>query len=149
MQRYQARVADQNAQFANQQAQDAQERTRLEAQRQYRQIGATKGQQIAAMAANGIDVNSGSALQVQQDTAMIGAEDVGNIYKAGFNEAKGFEINAANYRSQAAASRQAATNTLIGGAFDMASTALGGAKQFNRYKWNVRNSPTSNPWGGL
>lgn len=132
--RYEAKIAERNAGLANEQGQDAQQRGQLEASRAYRRIGQVKGQQIAAMAANGIDLGVGSALQVQQDAAMIGAEDVGQIYKATNEEVRGFGTTAANYRAQASGSRQAASGALVGAAFDAASTALGGASQYSRLK---------------
>ncbi|MEQ6413224.1 hypothetical protein ODX41_20165, partial [Salmonella enterica subsp. enterica serovar Enteritidis] len=75
--RYQAQIADQNARLANEQARDSIENTNLEAQRRYRELAQMKGAQTAAMAANGVDLNFGSPVDIQKDTAMIGAEDVG------------------------------------------------------------------------
>lgn len=132
--RYQARVAERNASLAVEQGRDAQQRGQLEASRAYRRIGQVKGQQIAAMAANGIDLGFGSALQVQQDSAMIGAEDVGQIYKATSGEFRGFDISASNYRAQSQGGRQAARGALVGAVFDAGSTALGGAKQYRQLK---------------
>ncbi len=128
--RYQARIADRNAQLANEQARDAQDRGQIAAQRLYRQIGQQKGQQIAAMAANGLDLGSGSALQVQRDAAMIGAEDAAQLYRGVDAEVKGFGVNAANYRAQASGARQAATGAIVGGIFDVGTTVLGGAQQY-------------------
>ncbi|WP_343892553.1 hypothetical protein [Sphingomonas oligophenolica] len=73
---YQAQVADKNARIAENQAQDSILNTNLEAQRRYRDLAQTKGQQVAAMAANGVDLNFGSAVDVQRDTAATGAEDL-------------------------------------------------------------------------
>jgi hypothetical protein len=132
--RYQARVADRNASLAAGQANDAATANRLEAQRFYRQAGQRSGQQVAAMAANGLDLGFGNALGVQQDSAMITAEDVGQIYRKGNEDVRGFDINAGNYRAQAQGARQAASGALVKGVFDVASTALGGAEQYKRLK---------------
>lgn len=132
--RYQARVADRNASLAAGQANDAENANRLEAQRYYRQAGQRSGQQIAAMAANGLDLGWGSALDVQRDSAMITAEDVGQIYRKGDQEVRGFDINASNYRSQAQGARQAASGALVKGVFDIGSTALGAASQYGDLK---------------
>jgi len=126
---YQASVADQNARLAEDQARDSIQNTNLEAHRRYRELGQTKGAQTAAMAANGIDLNFGSAVDVQRDTAAIGAEDLAQIYKGGNERTRGFEINAFNYRSDAQASRARGSGALIGGIFDGLGTALGGASQ--------------------
>ncbi len=134
MSRYEGKVADRNAQLTTQQARDAQDRTRIEAARLYRKAGQTGGQQRAAMAANGLDLGFGSALQVQQDTAMITAEDAGQIYKSGAEEVRGFDINAGNYRAKAQGARQAASAAIVKGVFDVGSSVLGGATQYSKYK---------------
>lgn len=138
MQRYQARVADRNAGLSNEAARDAQDRNRIEAQRLYRKTGAVAGQQNAAMAANGIDLGFGSALQVQQDTAAIGAEDVSQLYRSGYQETRGFEISASNDRAQAAGARAGAKAAIVKGVFDVGSTVLGGASQVSKYKRGMR-----------
>ena len=127
--RYQAQIADQNARLANEQARDSIENTNLEARQRSRQIAQTKGAQIAAMAANGVDLNFGSAVDIQKDTAMIGAEDIAQIYKGGNERTRGFDINAFNYKSQASANRAQASGALMKGIFDGVSTALGGASK--------------------
>lgn len=127
--RYQAQIADQNARLANDQARDSIGNTNLEAQRRYRELAQMKGAQTAAMAANGVDLDFGSPVAIRKDTAMIGAEDVGQIYKGGNERTRGFDINAFNYRSQAAANRAQASGAIIQGVFNGLSTALGGASQ--------------------
>lgn len=131
---YQASIADQNAKIAASQANDAVQNTNLEALRRSRQNAQVAGQQQAAMAANGVDLNFGSAVDVQKDTKMFGAEDLSQIYKQGNENARGFDISGFNYRSQAAASRAAASGALIGGAFGALGTALGGATQVAKLK---------------
>jgi len=126
---YQASVADQNARLAEDQAQDSIQNTNLEAQRRYRDLAQTKGAQTAAMAANGIDLNFGSAVDLQRDTAATGAEDLAQIYKGGNERTRGFEINAFNYRSEAQGDRARGSGALIDGIFNGLGTALGGASQ--------------------
>jgi len=132
--KYQAKVADRNADLANEAARQEQQNTRDAAMQQYRRTAALKGQQRAAMAANGVDVNFGSALDLTADTDMLANEDVRRIYDQGYQRSRGFEVEASNYSSQASASRQAATGSLIGGVFDVGSTALGGATQYAKLK---------------
>jgi hypothetical protein len=124
-----AAVADQNRKTTLNQAHDSLLNTNLEAQRRYREIAQTQGAQQAAMAANGVDLSFGSALDVQRDTAMIGAEDVGQIYKGGNERTKGYEINAWNYGAEANADRAKASGALVKGVFDTFGTALSGASQ--------------------
>jgi hypothetical protein len=127
--RYQAAVADQNNRIANEQAKDSIENTNFEARARYRELARTKGAQQAALAANGLDLNFGSGADIQRDTAMIGAEDIAQIYKGGNQRTRGFDINAFNYRSDAAANRAKASGALINAGFDALSSALGGASQ--------------------
>jgi hypothetical protein len=124
---YQGQVADQNARMSEDQARDSIQNTNLEAQRRYRELAQTKGQQVAAMAANGVDLNFGSAADVQKDTAAIGAEDIAQLYKGSNERTRGFEINAFNYRAQAAGDRARGQGALTEGLFGGLSTALGGA----------------------
>ncbi len=138
--RYQAKIDRHNAGLANDQARDSIETTNLEAQRRYRELSQIKGAQIAGMAANGVDLNFGSAVDIQRDTAMIGAEDVGQIYKGGNERTRGFEINAFNYRSSAAANQAKAKGAITSALFGAAATALGGASQ--AMKLGARDLPT-------
>lgn len=132
--RYAAGIADQNQRIAAQQAQDSENNTALEAQRRYRMLAQTKGAQEAALAANGVDLNFGTALDLQRDTAMIGAEDIGQIYKSGAERTRGFDIEGWNYGAEAKALRSKASGAIVGGFLNAAGTALGGASQTSKLK---------------
>lgn len=132
--RYQARVADQNAKLSAESARQEQENTRDAALQHYRKVAQLQGQQRVAMAAGGLDVGFGNAADLTADTQMLAREDARRIYDQGAENVRGFDIEGSNYRAQAKASRQAATGALIGGAFDMAGTALGGASQYSQLK---------------
>ncbi|GAA0335353.1 hypothetical protein GCM10009087_52180 [Sphingomonas oligophenolica] len=56
------------------------------------------------------------------------------LYKSGNERTKGFEINAFNYRSEAAGDRAKGQGALIGGIFSGVSTALGGATDVSKFK---------------
>jgi hypothetical protein len=127
--KYQAAVDQQNAILAMRQANDARERGAREELNHYRRLSQLRGQQVAAMAANGIDVSFGSALDTQVDTAILGAEDAQTLRENTINEIQGYEINAENYRSRAAAARAAGQTALVSGAIGAGSTLLGGASQ--------------------
>lgn len=129
---YEAGVNDQNARLSAEQARDSNQNINLEAQRRYRALAQTQGQQQAAMAANGVDLNFGSAVDIQHDTAMIGAEDVAQIYKGGFQRTRGFDIQGWNYASQAEADRAKAKGAMLQGIMGGLGTALGGASQVSR-----------------
>lgn len=129
---YQARVADQNARLSAESARQEADNTREAALQHYRKVAQLKGQQRVAMAGGGLDVNFGNAADLTADTEMLAREDAGRIYRQGAENVRGFDIEGSNYRSQAKASRQAATGALVSGAFNMASTALGGAQQYSK-----------------
>lgn len=132
--KYQAQVAEQNFKLANEAAKREDENTREAALQHYRRVGALKGQQRVAMAAGGLDVNFGNAADLTADTDMLANEDVRRIYDQGAENVLGRNIESGNYRSQAKASRQAATGALVKGVFDMGTTALGGAQQYGQLK---------------
>lgn len=132
--RYQAKIADRNASLASAQAIDALERGRIADVRRGRQLSQVQGAQTAAMAANGIDTAFGSALNVAQDTAMIGAEDSSIAARNVIKEVQGFDIDGSNFRAEASAKRSAAKGAIVAGAFGAASTILGGASQYGDLK---------------
>lgn len=132
--RYEAKVADRNAKLENEAAFRADENTRTEALAHYRRVAQLRGEQRVAQAANGVSLDFGSAADVQDDTEMLAREDASRIYQQGAEKVRGFDINAANYRSSAKASRSAAKGALIKGAFDMAGTALGAATQYSKMR---------------
>ena len=77
--RYQAQVAQNNARLAAGAADTAQAQSDVVAQQQY-QVGSQRlSQARAAMGANGIDVNRGSALDVQSGIARTGALNVNAV----------------------------------------------------------------------
>lgn len=132
--KYQARVADQNAKLAGEAARREQDNTRDAALAHYRKVAQLEGQQRVAMAAGGLDVNFGNAADLTADTHMLAQEDARRIYEQGAENVRGYNIEGMNYQSQALASRQAGQGALIGGLFNMAGTALGGAKQYSTIK---------------
>lgn len=130
--KYEAKVAEQNAKLTAEQGRDAIERGRIEQQRLDREYSQTAGAQRAAMAANGVDLGFGSAAGVQQDTAMMRGEDRAALDRNIHNEVRGLDINAANYRSQAQASRMKGKNQMIGSFISAGGTLLSGASQFGK-----------------
>lgn len=131
---YQAKVADQNAKLSAEAANREQQNTADAALQHYRKVAQLKSEQRVAMAAGGIDVDFGNAADLTADTNMLAREDARRLYDQGAENTRGFDIEGTNYRSQAKASRQAATGALVSGAFNMGTTALGGAKQYSELK---------------
>ncbi|MFJ1336758.1 hypothetical protein ACIKP7_01300 [Pseudomonas caricapapayae] len=89
-----AEASLQNAQFANQAADDAVARGEFESDQQRLQTRAAIGSQRAGFAANGVDVNSGSAAEIQDDTAALGELDALTIRNNAAREAWGYRTQA-------------------------------------------------------
>lgn len=105
-------VSSLNAQLAEGQAADA---TARGAEAESRQRLATKGligSQRAALAASGVDANSGSAALLQEDSARQGALDALTIRNNAARQAWGYSVDAANARAQGQQAVVATDNTV-------------------------------------
>lgn len=132
--KYESRVAEQNARLVAEQSRDAIERGQRDAARLDREYAQTAGAQRAAMAANGIDIDFGSAAGVQQDTAMLRDEDRAAHDRNVFNELRGFDISAANERAKGRAARAKGQSAMIGSFISAGGTLLSGASQFGKMR---------------
>ena len=121
----QADIDRQNAILADENAEDALERSREEETRHRRQSAALFGEQIARMAANGLDVGSGSPLKALGDTKVLEEEDAGRIRESGRREAYTFSVEASNLRSRARSRKR-------GAIFGLGKSLITGASQFGR-----------------
>lgn len=130
--KYEQAAAKTNERLADEQAKDEIDRTKKTAAQRYRQAAQLEGQQQAAMAANGIDINFGSAVDTLKDSKMVAAEDVGNIYGQGFQNTRGYLIDAYNYKLRGLAAKSTASTAGLATGIGMFGTALGGASQLNR-----------------
>jgi hypothetical protein len=122
--RIQSNALELNAMRAEMEAQDALRRGQIESSRQ---LGATQrliGSQRAAMAAQGIQIDSGSASEVVQDTAALGALDALTIRNNAYREAYGYRSQGAGYLGQARLTRMGARaagrSTLLTGGLSVA-----------------------------
>lgn len=127
--KYEANVANQNAGMEVQAAHDSYTAGVGERRDFWRKVGQTKGQQIAAMAANGIEVDSGSAARLQADTQMLANDDAQNLYRNIEQRTKGHQINATNYVMEAKAAKMKGQAAKTASYFSAASSLIGGAGQ--------------------
>jgi len=97
--------------------------------------------QRAQLGASGVDLSSGSALQLQQDTVALGEADALRIRKNFESRAQSLETGAGLTRSQGDFAKSAGQNAAIG-------TILGGAGSFLDTgvadKWFDSNSAANN-----
>jgi hypothetical protein len=86
------------------------------------------GSQATGYAASGVSANSGSALDVLSDTAMVSKQDQDVIQNNAARTAWGHEAQATNFRNKASLDEQQGTSeefgSILGGVTGGASTAL-------------------------
>lgn len=95
--RAEAQVALGNARLAGWQAEDAIDRGEAGAFQVQQRGAQMKGSQRAAMAANGVDLGVGSALQVITDTDYLASVDATTVANNAAREAWGYRIQQAQY----------------------------------------------------
>lgn len=114
---YQEQVGERNAEIGRRQAAQERDIGNIDEERHLRKVRQMLGAQRAQQAANGLDINTGSALDLQAETAGFGAADASTIRSNALRRAWGLDVGAVNDlnagRAEAAASRNAATGTLI------------------------------------
>jgi hypothetical protein len=93
-------VANYNASVADMQATDALERGEVNAAIRGRTTKKIIGASRAGMAAQNVDISSGSAADVQGDAAYLGALDVATIKNNAAREAWGYRVQAVDYRNR-------------------------------------------------
>ena len=125
--RAQAAAANQNARIAEAQAHDALERGGQEELRLRRQMAQLQGTQRSMLAASGVDVDSGSALDVQDASMREGEQDAAAIRFNAAREGWGHQVQAANYRNEASAARAAGRNAPFGSVVGAGTSLLSAA----------------------
>lgn len=103
--KFQQTMADFNARLAELQGADAIERGDKAANQIKKSANFMVGSQRAALAANGVEVDYGSAAQIQADTVRMATIDAITVRNNAAREAWGYKVQAMNYRftGQAAA----------------------------------------------
>ena len=144
-QKYQGKVARQNATLEAERANSqrtANEEERRNLQRRYASL---RGSQRAAMAANGLDLDFGSAADTLSDTDMIYQEDLKTqVWNSG-QRVRGIDISAANFSAEAKAQKMAARGAAVGTALNVGSTILGGVGQVKGIQ--ARQAAGGSGWG--
>ena len=101
---------DQNAQFAEDQAADAIARGKEAELRQRTATRQFRGSQRAGLGAQGIALDSGSALDVQEETVALGELDALTIRNNARREAYGYRVQAGDLRRQGQLAELSARN---------------------------------------
>ena len=98
---YQAAVARNNAAVAEQNAQYALQSGRIEEQTRRQKTAGIIGEQRAKMAASGIDIGSGTPLNLQESTAQVGELDALTIRNNAMRKAYGYRVQASDFDANA------------------------------------------------
>lgn len=102
---YNAKVQENNALISDAQSTDAVARGEQAVTIQRQAVKGVIGSQRAAQGASGVDVNDGSSLDVQADTAYTGELDAITIRANAAREAWGYQVAASNERASAVSAR--------------------------------------------
>ncbi len=123
---YNAEVSENNAEIAKQQAEwAAQEGVQNAAMSQLKTRADVAGIKTN-QAASGIDINSGSAVDVQESARELGMLDALTIRSNAARKAYGFQVEETSDRAQANLDRYMAKNTKTAGKIGAGTTLLAG-----------------------
>jgi hypothetical protein len=124
--------AEFNAAIAQEQATDALYRGEKAAGKLRRQGKGLIGSQRVALAAQGIEIDTGSAGQIQEDTRTLIEQDIQQIRNNAWREAWGFQVQTTDYKQRGRLARRArefeAEESLLSGglgALDYSSRLFG------------------------
>lgn len=143
---YQKGLSDVNASLMQMQAADAVRRGDQAGSQQLQLGRRVVGQQRAAIGASGVDVNSGSAAQVQEGARAMSAVDALTIENNAHLQALGYKMDAISTSSQGRlaqiAGRNNANQALISGGMGLVDRGLRAGAIADRYSLRV---PVTNP----
>lgn len=137
---FQATQNEINARFAEMQATEIIKQGDEQAREYEKQVRQTVGSQRAILAAQGIEVDADTALELQKEASEVGALDVETIKNNAWRQAFGYKQEAISQKFQAGLTRQAgkfqqsqlnfgARQTLVAGGVQAIGTGL---SSFNR-----------------
>lgn len=123
--KYTAKVAKKNELRAQLAAKDAEQRGNRDAARAAKASERLKGRQRAVLAANGVDVGAGSALDILEDTTRIGKADALAIRENARREADDYRAQGESFNDEYKINRKRAKQGID--PFEVGATALTGA----------------------
>ena len=123
--KYQSSMAWQNAAIARQNEKYAFDVGEQQAEKAGIAGAATAGQIKAAQGASGVDVNTGSAKQVQDSQHLVSQMDLNTIREKAAKTAYDFSVQATNYENQARGYDKAASNAKTEGILGAVSSFIG------------------------
>lgn len=151
--KYQQQMAETNAKMAELQGSEALRRGEKEAQQIKKQGQRVIGAQRVALAAQGINLDEGTALELQQDTAQQAARDAVTTRNNAYREAWGYKVEALNQTTQGkfigASAKSQSYNTLMTGGLQALGYGVQGAQNYGAFtpKGNANTSILSSDGG--
>lgn len=149
---YESTVAKSNQSLAEIQAEDAIRRGDKAAAEHGKAVRSLMGKQKAALAAQGIDVSSGSSADILNDTNYLGTLDALTIKNNAAREAFGYKSQAIGYGSQAnfadLSTRNLSRSTLLTGGMSALSSGLTSGYYLTRGGF-TKDASTSDGYGGI
>lgn len=131
---YNAQVAANNAQIATQNANFAGAEGERNVEASQAKTRAALASTLATQGASGVDVNSGSSVDVRASEAKLGMLNSLNIRSEAAKQAYGFQSQSANYTGQSALDKSQKVSDEIGGYLNAGSTILGGIGKASKYE---------------
>ena len=124
---YKAQVAKNNAIIAERNADAARESGAVKGQISDLRTKSLIANQLVAQAASGLDVNSGTNVNVRESTHDVGRLDTLTIIANAGKEAVGYLAQASGFEAEAQLDTMAGNNARTAGDINIASSLLGGA----------------------
>ena len=131
---YKAQVAANNAQIAEANATQAIQTGATQGMNNDLKTRSTVGTQLVTQAANGLDVNSGSNVDVRQSALDLGHLDTLTIINNAAKKAVGYKNQANQFTAEGQLDTMAASNAETAGDIDVAKSLIGGASSVSD-KW--------------
>lgn len=140
--KYDAAVADGNAQYADSLAIDALQRGQVDEGTSRQATAQLKGTQRVSLAARNVDLDEGSALNILADTDTMGNRDALLIRQNADREASGYRKDAADFRSGASNARAQRRGVRPGlsAATSLLSNAGTVASSWDKYKTSTKGT---------
>lgn len=143
---YQAQVARNNAKIANQTAAWTAANTANNVERAGMKARAKNANVRTQLAANGLDVDSGSAADVQSGSRALATLDVADVAHKGALDVYGYRAQGGNYTAQSALDQSEASFAPVAGALKAGGTLLSNAGNFGSLMRGAPSTPSSHAW---
>jgi cobyric acid synthase len=127
---YKAQVAANNAIIAKRNADAATQAGAVGAQVQDLKTKNLVATQLVTQAANGLDVNTGTNVDVRQSAADLGHLDTLTILNNAAKTAQGFKVQGMNFEAESGLNKASAANAEKAGDVGVMTSLLGGASSF-------------------